>query len=360
MKCIFRNKKISAILSVVPKDEYRFEDEYPNYRLDESKAKRFKKMMGVDRHRIAPPEVCSSDLCLYGLQQLLDEGMLKKEEIGALLFVSQTPDYSLPPTSNVIQGKAGLSHDVICLDINQGCAGFLIGLMQAFLLLEMVTLPKIVLLNGDTSSKLLDKRNRVSYPLAGDAGSVTVIERCEAENPIYMNAKMDGSRYQALMVPGGACRMPSSPETLKLREAEEGVVCNLEQIHMDGAAIFNFTLEAVPPQIEEILSFSGDSLSSIDFFLLHQPNQFIVKQLGAKMKIPEAKLASNIVGTYGNCSSVSIPLDMAHNYRERLENGTCHVCLSGFGIGLTWSSMVMDLGPLAVCKIVEYQPTLIT
>jgi len=356
MKCTFRNKRISAILSVVPAEEQRFDEECVNYGLTEGKAQKLKKMMGLDRHRIAPPGVCSSDLCLHGLRKLLADGVLKKEDIGALLFISQTPDYRLPPTSNVLQGKLGLSHEVVCMDINQGCAGFLVGLMEAFLLLDILTLPKVVLLNGDTCSKQLDKRNRVSYPLVGDAGSVTVVERTATENPIFMSLKMDGSRYQALLVPGGGYRMPSSPETLASHEAEPGVVRNLEQVHMDGAAIFNFTLEDVPPQIEEILSFSGNTRDSIDVFTLHQPNEFIVKQLAAKMRIPNEKIASNIVGTYGNCSSVSIPLDLAHNYGERLERGVARVCLSGFGVGLTWGAMVMDLGPLAVCRTVSYQP----
>src|SRR5271154_89861 len=109
MKHIFKNKKISAIISVVPKEEYCFDDEYSIFKLTEAKAMRFKKMMGLDRHRIAPPEVCTSDFCIFGLQQLLNEGVLKKEEIGTLIFVTQTPDYILPPTSNVIQGKLGLS-----------------------------------------------------------------------------------------------------------------------------------------------------------------------------------------------------------------------------------------------------------
>ena len=175
--------------------------------------------------------------------------MLRKEEIGALVFVSQTPDHFLPPTSNIIQGKLGLSHDVICLDLNQGCAGFLIGLMQAFLLLEIISQPKVVLLNGDTASKLLDKRNHISYPLAGDAGSVTIVERSEGARPVFMSVKMDGSRYKALIVPGGAFRLPSSPETLKVQETKEGIMSNQEHLQMDGAAIFNFTLEEVPPAI---------------------------------------------------------------------------------------------------------------
>jgi len=357
MKCIFKNKKISAIITVVPKEEYRFDDEYPIFKLTEDKAKRFKKMMGVDRHRIAPPEVCSSDLCMHGLQRLLDEGMLKKEEIGALVFVSQTPDYYIPPTSNVIHGKLGLGHDVVCLDINQGCAGFPLGLMQAFLLLEIAALPKVILLNGDTGSKQMNRCNRISYPLTGDAGSVTVIERCETENPIYMDVKNDGSRHKALMIPAGGYRMPSTPETLKLKEVQEGMIQNLEHIHMDGAAIFNFTMEEIPPQVEEILAFSGNTRDSIQYFLFHQPNPFILKQMADKMKIPQAKLPNNIVSLYGNCSSVTIPLNIALNCGEQLQRESRRVCLSGFGVGLTWISTVMNLGPLEVCKIVDYEST---
>ena len=190
--------------------------------------------------------------------------------------------------------------------------------MQAFLLLEIAALPKVVLLNGDTCSKQMGRCNRISYPLTGDAGSVTVIERCEAENPIYMDVKNDGSRHKAIMIPAGAYRMPSTPETLKLREVEEGVIQSLEHIHMDGAAIFNFTMEDVPPQIEEILAFSGNTRDSIEHFLFHQPNPFILKQMADKMKIPQAKLPNNIVSLYGNCSSVTIPLNIALNCGEQI------------------------------------------
>jgi len=354
MKTIFKNRKISSIVTVVPKEEFRFDDEYPAFKLTEGKAKRFKKMMSLDRHRIAPPDVCSSDLCLFGLQQLLDEGVLKKEEIGALVFVSQTPDYFMPPTSNVIHGRLGLGQDVICFDINQGCTGFLLGLVQSFLLLEISALPKVVLLCGDTCSKQMDRCNRVSYPLTGDAGSATVVERCEIENPIYAAMKNDGSRHKAIYVPAGAYRTPATPETLEVREAEEGVPQSLQHIHMDGPAIFNFTMEDVPPQVEEILSFSGDTRDSIDCFLFHQPNPFILTQMAGKMRIPQAKLPNNIVSIFGNCSCATIPLNIAFNFAEQLQQGSRRVCFSGFGVGLTWITMVLDLGPLAVCSVVDY------
>ena len=355
MKFVLKNRKISTVVGVVPRDERRFDDEYPIVKLTPEKAKRFKKMMSLDRHRIAPPEVCSSDLCLYGVQRLLSEGTLKKEDIGALLFISQTPDYYMPATSNVIQGRLGLGHEVICFDINQGCAGFLSGFVQACLLLNIPSIRKVVLLNGETGSKQMDKCNRISYPLTGDAGSVTVIERCDAENPVYADIKNDGSRHKVIMVPAGGYRNPTTLESLQLREVDEGVLQNQKHVHMDGAAIFNFTMTDVPPQVDEVLKFSGNTRESIEYFLFHQPNPFILTQMAEKMKIPAAKLPNNIVSIYGNCSSVTIPLNIALNCGEAVRQGSHRVCFSGFGVGLTWISMVMDLGPLDVCKIVEYE-----
>jgi 3-oxoacyl-[acyl-carrier-protein] synthase-3 len=357
MKCTFKNKRISSIIAVAPSQEYRFDDEYHYFKMTEAQAKRFKKTIGLDRHRIAPPDVCASDLCLFGVHRLLDAGILKKEDIDAVVFISQTPDYILPATSNVLHGKLGLDHDVICLDINQGCAGYLTGLQQACLLLEIPAVSKVLLLTGDTSSKLVDRRNRISYPITGDAGAATVIERCPEETTIYMDVKNDGSRYKALMILGGAYRMPSSVATLELREVEEGVVKCLEHADMDGAAIFNFTMDDVPPQIEEVLAFSGDTRESIQHFFLHQPNPFIVTQMAQKMKIPAAKVPNNVVSLYGNCSSTTIPLNIALNAAEPMLAGTRRVCLSGFGVGLTWISAVMDLGPLDFCKLVDYEAT---
>ena len=243
------------------------------------------------------------------------------------------------------------------MDINQGCAGFLAGLMQAFLLLEMDAVSKVVLLTGDTGSKQMDRGNRISYPLNGDAAAATVVERCSDERTIHMDIKNDGSRYKAIIVPGGAYRMPSSPETLKLQEVEEGVLRSLEHVQMDGAAVFNFTMDDIPPQIEDVLAFSGDTRESIQHFFLHQPNPFIVTQMAQKMKVPQEKVPNNVVSLYGNCSSTTVPLNIALNCSQPLLAGTRRVCLSGFGVGLTWITAVMDLGPLDLCKLVDYEKT---
>lgn len=354
MRTTFGNKAIESMVVTVPQQELRFDEEFKNYQLTEEKARRFKKMMGVDRHRIAPPDVTSVDLCVAAFRRLLDSGALGRDEIGAIVFVSLTPDYFVPPSSNVIHGRMGLDREVLCMDVPQGCSGFLLGLIQSFMLLDLPGMRKVVLLCGDTASKQLSPLNRVSWPLVGDAGSATVVSRTEGVAPAFMNIRTDGSRFDSIIVPAGAYRQPSTQETLQVVPVEEGVHRSLEHIAMSGAGVFNFTLEDVPPLIEEILAFSGETIDSIDRFLFHQPNQFILQQMADKLRIPREKLPSNIVGIYGNSASVSIPTNIAHNLGSSLLEKRIRTCIAGFGVGLVWSSMVMDLGPLRMCEIVDY------
>ena len=158
MNFTFRRKRISGILTVVPARERLFLEEMKNFNFPESRSLKLKEVMGYDRRRMVEPGVCVSDLAVFGLQHLFDAGWLKPEEIDALLLVTQTPDHFMPPTSNIIQGRLGLKQDMFCLDISQGCAGFVIGLIQAFMLLEQESVRKVVLINADVLSRKARRR----------------------------------------------------------------------------------------------------------------------------------------------------------------------------------------------------------
>ena len=185
MKFSFENKKISGILTVVPKNVVKFDDEISNYNFSEKQTKKLKLIMGYEEKRVAPEGVCSSDLCEYGMNYLFDNNLLKRDEIDALIMVTQSPDYFMPATSNILHGKLGLKKDIVCLDICQGCCGFIIGLIQAFMLLEQKNINKVVLLNADVLSPKVSKRDRNSNPLIGDGASITVIEKSDKKEQIY-------------------------------------------------------------------------------------------------------------------------------------------------------------------------------
>jgi 3-oxoacyl-[acyl-carrier-protein] synthase III len=351
----FRRKRISGLLAILPAREQSFMEDMRNFNFPESRSLKLKEVMGYNTHRLVEPGVCVSDLAVFGLQHLFDRGLLQREAIDAMILVTQSPDHFMPATSNIIQGRLNLKQDMFCLDINQGCAGFLIGLMQAFLLLEQEAIRKVVLVNADVMSRKTSPRDRNSYPLVGDAASITLVERDADDSVIHANLKMDGTRNEALMIPAGGFRMPCSPETAVLEDVGDNNLRAKDHLRMDGSAVFNFVQVEVPPMIESLLAFAGASMADVDWFLCHQPNRFMLQKLADKMKVPYAKMPMNVVEHFGNSSGVTIPLAIAFNLGGRLCRETFRVCVAGFGVGLTWSAMLLNLGKVDFNTIIEYK-----
>ncbi len=354
MDFVFKNKKISGILTVLPKKAVKFEDEMANYSFSPAKCMKLKLAMGYNEHRIAEPGQCSSDFCKFGLQYLFDNDLLKREEIDALLFVSQSPDYFMPPTSNLLHGKFGMRQDCLCMDINQGCAGFELGLIQACLLLDQPAIKKVVLLNADVLSPKVSPRDRNSKPLIGDAAAITVIEECKEDNPIYANIKMDGTGALVLNIPAGGFRMPSSPETAVMEEDAAGNFRSKDNLVMQGDEVFNFVQREIPPMIEHLYEQSGGDRNDVDWYMFHQPNKFMLHKLADKLGVPHEKMPANIVENFGNASGVTVPTCISYNLGETLCNETKQLCMAGFGVGLTWSSIMMEIGNLSFNKIIEF------
>ena len=350
----FKNKCISGILTILPKKAVKFEDEMANYSFSPAKCMKLKLAMGYNEHRIAEPGQCSSDFCKFGLQYLFDNGMLKKEEIDALLFVSQSADYYMPPTSNLIHGHFGLKQDCLCMDINQGCAGFELGLIQAFLLLEQPAVKKVVLMNADVLSPKVSDQDRNSKPLIGDAAAITIVEKCEEENPIYANIKMDGTGAMVLNIPAGGFRMPSTPETAVMEQDAAGNFRSKNNLVMQGDDVFNFVQREVPPMIEHLYEQSGVDRNEVDWYMFHQPNKFMLHKLADKLGIPHDKMPANIVENFGNASGVTVPTCISYNLGDQLVNGKMRLCMAGFGVGLTWSSIMMEMGNMNFNNIIEF------
>jgi 3-oxoacyl-[acyl-carrier-protein] synthase-3 len=350
----FKNKRVSGILTVLAKDEFRFEDEYVRYGLTPENAARYQKTMGLGNHRIARADASASDMAVFGLEHLFENGLLRKEDVDGLIFITQTPDYIMPPTSNVIQGRLGLGFDTYCLDINQGCAGFVIGLIQAFMMLEQESIKKVVLITIDIGSRHHHPTNRASFPLVGDGGSITIVERSDDDKPIYASMQMDGARGDALMIPAGGFKLPSSAETKALETTADGVVRSQEHLHMNGTAVFNFTMNEVPAMITKILATSQMTSEEVDFFMFHQPNRFILERMAIKMKIPVAKMPNDMVAKYGNLSSASIPATINQYLGDKILTERFKLCLAGFGVGLTWASMMIEMGNLTFSKMIDF------
>lgn len=354
MNLKFHDKKVTGILTVLPSREILFEEELENYNFSVAKSMKLKMAMGYHKHRIVDEGTCVSDLCVYGLNYLFENNLLRKEEVDALLLVTQSPDHFMPATSNIIQGKVGLGTDTFCMDINQGCCGFIVGLVEAFMLLEQDSINKVVLLNADVLSRKVSKRDRNSNPLIGDAATITIVEKSTEPVVIHGFLKMDGTGADALMIPAGGFRLPASDSTRQMVEDDAGNFRSLDNLVMKGDEVFNFVQREVPPMIEDLLRGAGCSKESVDWYMFHQPNRFMLHKLADKLEVPHDKMPSNIVENFGNASGATIPTNIGFNIGARLKQEQYVFCLAGFGVGLTWGALLLNIGNLYFNDVVYY------
>ena len=351
----FKNKKITGVALIVPENERSFLDDMKMFNADERRSMRLAKVMGYDKHRIAPDNVAASDFVEYGFKNLFESGNLEREDIDALIYVTASPDHFLPPTSRILHGKLGFKQETYCIDITQGCAAFEDGLIQAFLLLDQPAINKVALVTTDVLSHKVSKKDRNSYPLIGDAASITIIEKSETENNIEAVILNDGTRADALKIPAGGFRMPCSAETSVLQADEEGNERALDNLVMDGTAVFNFVMQDVPPMLFDLFKRANHSKDDFDWFLFHQPNRFMLQKLAEKLEVPYEKMPANVVEKYGNSSGTTVPAVTVLTFEGKEMPAKQRVCFSGFGVGLTWAAVVMDISPFDFIKTIIFK-----
>lgn len=353
MKLQFQGASIHGIQLVLPAREVSFDSESSDYDFTPQQSAKLKSVMGFDRRRVVSDKVTCSDLIVAGFESLLHDRLLDLNTVDALIVVTQTPDYLIPGTSYLVHGRLGMHKDVVCLDINQGCSGYIVGLTSAFSLLTQNSIRRVALVNADVLSRLVASADRNSRPIIGDAASITIIDAVSSSDEIYGNIKVDGSGWNALMVPAGGMKIRPSSQTAISEVDANGNARALDNLVMRGDAVFNFVMKEVPPMIQSLMEDGGVHISDVDSFVFHQPNPFMLKKLADKIGVPHEKMPMNLVRHFGNSSGVCIPAVLCTSFDAAYFEQPRLICLAGFGVGLTWGSLLMPIGNLSFKRILE-------
>lgn len=345
----YNNVGISAIAACVPqKIEYNTD---LGYMMTEEEIQKAIQNIGIEERRIAEQDVCSSDLCLRAAQQLMTDNSIDPQSIDVLLFVSQTSDYHQPATAAVLQHKLGLSKNTIAFDINLACSGYVFGLSTAYAYLQNEGINRVLLLVGETMSKIVSRYDKVNTPLFGDAGTATLIEKGERFGKSLFSLHTDGKGAEVMMIPDGGFRNPVTENSFVEETDANGDKRTRLQFRMDGMAVFNFGMSEEPRDVKNIVEVAGMELSDIDLLIYHQANKFMTDFFTKWLKFDKAKTPYSI-RKFGNTSSASIPLtivtELKNAYPER-----SNVILSGFGAGLSWGSVLLNLKNCKISELVE-------
>lgn len=342
----YNNVGITAMAACVPSkviDNYKYDlDIFP-----EEDVKKVVDKIGVFERRFADENTCASDLCYAAAEKLFEDNNIDRSEIDLLVFVSQTPDYRMPATSILLQSRLGLPMSTIAFDVNLGCSGFLYGLSIVYSFMEKRGLKKALLLDGETRSKVYSRKDRTAAFIFGDAGVAALIEYDEKFGKSSFSLNSDGSRGELIMIPGGGYRNMSSAETLKEKVVDEyGNIRSDENGYMNGSDVFNFVIVEIPKDIKRLYASIEKDVTSMDYYVFHQANNFINSYIAKKMKLDKDKIPSTIA-KFGNTSSVSVPLTIVSELKDKMQ-GRKELMMSAFGVGMAWATACV---PFVDCKI---------
>lgn len=297
---------------------------------------------GIRSRRIADGQLVS-DLAVQAAENLFAESSIDRASIDFLLLCTQSPDYFLPTTACLVQDRLGLRKNCGALDFNLGCSGYVYGLALAKGLLLGGMARTVLLITSETYSKHLHPQDRSVRTIFGDGASATLLAH-DPGAPLKIGEFVfgtDGSGARNLIVPAGGMAQPRNEATRQETTDKQGNVRSLDNLFMDGPAIFNFSLDTVPPTVEETLRKNGLSMKDIDLWVFHQANRFMLDSLRDKIGIPEDRFYFNMADK-GNTVSSSIPIALRDALDECRIRRCNRVMLVGFGVGYSWAGCVLE------------------
>jgi len=331
--------KIVGIAAAVPKEEVNAESFVNEF--GEEAVSSSTKNTGIFSWRRAASGICTSDLAYNAAEELFAKLHVERSSIDALIFVSQTADYMIPATSPILQKRLGLKDTLFTLDVNKGCTGYTDGLLLAHSLMKGMGFKRILLLVGDTLSKIVDSSDKGTCLLFGDAAAATLVEADSQELLFFVGRDGTGSEFihQKIGYRNELC-------------CDSLVKSSDLNLMIDGAEIFNFTIKRIPSMIKALLEVKGWQISDVDAFVFHQANKFIIKHLARKIRLDVDDKVPMSLKRFGNTSSASIPLTLVTEMRWKLSKPV-KLILVGFGVGLAWSSVAVESENIVLCPLVE-------
>jgi 3-oxoacyl-[acyl-carrier-protein] synthase-3 len=293
---------------------------------------------GVLSRRWCDDSETSLDLAEAACRKLFERTGLAADQIDAVLFCTQTPDYVMPPNACLLQHSLGLRHSVAALDFSLACSGYVYGLFLADALIRSGASRNVLLVTAETYSKLSGSDDRSTRTLFGDAGAVTWIA---AGKPGIRNCQLgtDGGGANCFYVPGGGARRVSKITSDSFGQA--AVDPSSAQIVMNGTGILDFVKREIPRLVRDLLASAQLSLDDLDLVLFHQASLLALEYLHRTLHIPKEKQFSDLL-QLGNTVSASLPILLRDAELAGVLRPGMRVMLVGFGVGLSWGACIVE------------------
>jgi 3-oxoacyl-[acyl-carrier-protein] synthase-3 len=310
--------------------------EFPEWSVEKISSK-----TGIRTRHIAADDEFTSDLAVAAGRKLLDRLALSSSDIDYLIVCTQSPDYFLPSVSTIVQDRLGLSTAAGAADVNLGCSGYIYSLGIAKGLIESDQVSNALVITSDTYSKFVNPKDKSVRTIFGDGAAATLVSATAEQSQVYaITYGSDGTGASSLLVPNGGLRDGRRLAPKAATDARK-LTSNGFDLYMDGPAIFNFTIDAVPRLVDTVLEKAQLQLEDVDLFVLHQANKFMLEHLRTKLGIDRDRFFVSMEDS-GNTVSSTIPIALTEAERAGKLLAGHKVMLLGFGVGLSWGGLMVQ------------------
>lgn len=250
--------------------------------------------IGVESRGFLTGDEKPIDLAIAACEKLLAaDDAPNRETIGLVVMVTQNPDYRIPHSSALLQQALGLPLSTAAFDIGLGCSGYVYALSAVKGMMQAEDIENALLVTCDPYSRIMDRTDRDTVALFGDAATATWLSREKGGVIGKTDFGTDGTGAENLIVRvGGAAK----PLTGIYHQQGDPVSDRDLRLSMNGRGIFNFMMERIPTSVQRALSLNKVIAEEIDLFVFHQGSRFLLDQLAGRIGF-EAKKSRSILLT---------------------------------------------------------------
>jgi len=327
MSQIIRRAKIIGTGSYVPVNVYT--NEYLETIID-TNSDWIYNTLGIKERRIANKDESTSDLATNAGKNAIENAGLKVDDIDVIIVATSTPDRLAPSTACFVQDKLG-AYNSAAFDIAAVCSGFLFGMSVAAQYIASGVYQNILVIGADTFSKITDWTRRDAVFFGDGAGAAIVSTANINEGFLAYRLYSDGRGKYHFTIPAGGSDIPVTKDTIEKK---------LHYFHMDGRAVFNTAVNALPKAINQVLVDTGLTIDDIDLMIPHQPSIGILKETAKRIGLPFNKVKTNM-DRYANTSGGTIPILLDElNSKGEIKKGV-NILFAAVGSGWTYGASII-------------------
>ena len=307
--------------------------EFPEWSVDKVAQK-----VGVNSRHLTANDETAGDMAEKAALRLFEEYHIDPKTIDFLMLCTQSSDYFLPSTACVLQNKLGIPTTAGAFDYNLGCSGCVYGMAMAKGLIAAGIAKNVLLLTAETYNKYLHPSDKSNRSIFGDGAAACLISTDGFAEIGEFSLGTDGSGANNLIVKTGGARQKVA--TGQFVEDDEGHLWYDDYLYMNGGAIFNFTLDAVPAMMKDILEKNQMEKDDVDYYVFHQANKFMLNTIRKVCVLPKDKFYVNLTNT-GNTVSSTVLIGLKDCIESQVIKAGEKVMVSGFGVGLSWGGTIL-------------------